>query len=178
MTKRIVKNSVVTLITVLTITGGFIAVAPNAEGKTVATNQVVKQEKIIKSNNARESLKAKKKKNKNKSKKANYFDGVKLKYNKTYTVSSNPLTKTAGVTYFNNHKETYYSQRVLPGTALNIPGRHVAEDGTVRDKDGFIVVAADLSYKARGSKVMTSRGPGKVYDTGCAYGVIDIYVNW
>ena len=76
------------------------------------------------------------------------------------------------------HKETYYSQRVLPGNSLAIPGRHVADDGTVRDGEGYISVAADPSYLPKGSTIMTSMGPAKVYDTGCAYGTIDIYVNW
>ena len=83
-----------------------------------------------------------------------------------------------GVKYYNGHRETWYSQKVLPGSGLKIPGRHVADDGTIRDGDGYIVVASDLSYLSRGSVVMTSLGPGKVYDTGCAYGTIDIYVNW
>ena len=105
-------------------------------------------------------------------------DGVALQYSAPYNVSDNPLTPSKGVVNFNGHKETYYSQRVLPGTGLNIPGRHVADDGTVRDGDGYIVVASDLSYLSRGSVILTSLGPAKVYDTGCAYGTIDIYVNW
>ena len=101
-----------------------------------------------------------------------------LKYSEAYNVSSNPLTASKGVVYYNGHRETWYSQKVLPGNGLNIPGRHVADDGTIRDGDGYIVVASDLSYRSRGSVVQTSLGPGKVYDTGCAYGTIDIYVNW
>jgi len=86
------------------------------------------------------------------------------------------LTKSGGVYYFNGRKETWYSQRVLPGGGLNIPGRYVAEDGTIRDADGYICVAAsDLPY---GSTVETSLGMGKVYDTGCAAGVTDIYTDW
>lgn len=87
------------------------------------------------------------------------------------------LTKSGGVNYFNGRKETWYSQRVLPGGGLDIPGRHVnAEDGTVRDGDGYICVAAsDLPY---GTVVETSLGMGKVYDTGCAPGTTDIYVDW
>ncbi len=90
------------------------------------------------------------------------------------------LNSWIGVRYFNNHRETYYSQRKpgFAGGALNIPGRHVAEDGTVRDKDGFICVASDLRYCPRYSVVLTTLGPGKVYDTGCAYGTIDLYVDW
>ena len=106
------------------------------------------------------------------------FEGVTLQYSASYNITSNKMTPTKGVVYFNGHKETYYSQKVLPGGGLNIPGRHVADDGTIRDGEGYIVVASDLSFLPRYSLVMTSLGPGKVYDTGCAYGVIDIYVNW
>lgn len=86
------------------------------------------------------------------------------------------LTKSGGVNYYNNRKETWYSQRVLPGGGLNIPGRHVASDGTIRDADGYICVAA--SDLPKGSTIETSLGTGKVYDTGCASGVTDIYTNW
>lgn len=86
------------------------------------------------------------------------------------------LTRSGGVNYYNGRKETWYSQRVLPGGGLDIPGRHVAEDGTVRDEDGYICVAAsDLEY---GSTVETSLGTGKVYDTGCSAGTTDIYTDW
>lgn len=95
-----------------------------------------------------------------------------------YNTNANKLTKSKGALYYNNHKETYYSQRVLPGTSLNIPGRHVADDGTVRDGEGYICVAANSSYLSKGSVVKTSLGPAKVYDSGCASGVIDIYTNW
>lgn len=98
----------------------------------------------------------------------------------TYTTnnSGGALTKSKGVVYFNGHRETYYSQKVLPGPGLNIPGRHVASDGTVRDKNNYIVVAADPKFLAKGSIVETSLGTAKVYDCGCAYGTIDIYTNW
>ena len=89
------------------------------------------------------------------------------------------LTASKGVVYFNGHKETYYSQRVLPGGGLSIPGRHVEpSDGTVRDGDNYICVAADPEYMAYGSTLETSLGPAKVYDCGCDYGTIDIYVDW
>ena len=107
-----------------------------------------------------------------------YNGTLKLVYSEVYTNSSDRLTKSRGALYFNGHKETYYSERVLPGASLNIPGRHVADDGTVRDGDGYICVAASYDYLPKGSIVLTSLGPAKVYDTGCAYGTIDIYVNW
>lgn len=105
--------------------------------------------------------------------------GYILQYDKPYNVETNVILNSyIGVVYFNGHKETYYSQNVLPGGGLRIPGRHVAEDGTVRDEEGYICVAADWNYLPYGATVLTSLGPARVYDTGCNYGVIDIYVNW
>ena len=105
--------------------------------------------------------------------------GYILQYDKPYNVETNVILNSyIGVVYFNGHKETYYSQRVLPGGGLRIPGRHVAEDGTVRDEEGYICVAADWNYLPYGATVLTSLGPARVYDTGCDYGVVDIYVNW
>lgn len=86
------------------------------------------------------------------------------------------LTKSAGKIIYNGHIETWYSQRVLPGGGLNIPGRHVAADGTIRDKDNYICVASDTLPK--GSTIMTSLGMGKVYDTGVGHSGIDIYTDW
>lgn len=87
------------------------------------------------------------------------------------------LTESGGVNYFNGRRETWYSQKVLPGGGLDIPGRHVnAEDGTIRDADGYICVAA--SDLPKGTIVETSLGTGKVYDTGCAPGTTDIYTDW
>ena len=92
--------------------------------------------------------------------------------------SGGKLTKSKGVVYYNGHRETYYSQKVLPGKGLKIPGRHVASDGTIRDADNYICVAADPSYMKKGTVLETSLGMAKVYDSGCAYGTIDIYTNW
>ena len=101
-----------------------------------------------------------------------------LAYSELYTNSSDRLTKSRGAQYYNGHRETYYDEKVLPGQGLAIPGRHVAEDGTIRDEEGYICVAANYEYMPKGSIIITSLGPAKVYDTGCAYGTIDIYVNW
>lgn len=102
----------------------------------------------------------------------------KMEYSALYNAGSNRLEKAKGAIYYGGHKETYYSERVLPGTSLNIPGRHVADDGTVRDGDGYICVATNSSYMSKGTIVKTSLGPAKVYDSGCAYGIVDIYTNW
>ena len=101
-----------------------------------------------------------------------------MQYSKLYTFSDERLSQSKGALYYNGHKETYYSEKVLPGNSLNIPGRHVADDGTIRDEEGFICVAADPGYYPKGATLITSLGPAKVYDTGCAYGTIDIYVGW
>lgn len=122
--------------------------------------------------------KLKKLKKKRKKLKANSYCGVILQYDKAYNITTNKLTYSNGVCYYNGHRETFYSQCVLPGGGLSIPGRHVANDGTIRDKDGYIVVAANPSFYARGSRLMISLGPAKVYDSGCAYGTIDVYTNW
>ena len=84
-----------------------------------------------------------------------------------------------GVITWGGSKWTYYSQRVLPGTGLNIPGRHVDENGFVCDENDYICLAADLSYISRGTVIDTPFGKqGKIYDTGCAYGVVDCYCDW
>ncbi len=107
------------------------------------------------------------------------FNGVTLKYDEAYNISGDRLTKSKGRINFNNHQETYYSEKVLPGGGLNIPGRHVAQDGTIRDADGYICIAANANYLPKGATAMTSLGPAKVYDTATAeVGVIDIYVSW
>ena len=87
--------------------------------------------------------------------------------------------KLHGVLNWGGSKWTYYSQRILPGEGLWIPGRHLDENGYVCDENGYIVCAADLSYIPRYTVIDTPLGKkGKIYDTGCAYGVIDIYTDW
>ena len=107
-----------------------------------------------------------------------YAGTLHMEYSGLYTYYGDRLSVAKGAIYFNGHKETYYSQRVLPGNSLNIPGRHVADDGTIRDGNGYICVAANPSFMAKGSVLITSLGPAKVYDSGCSHGIIDIYVNW
>lgn len=80
-----------------------------------------------------------------------------------------------GVIYWNGWRWTYYSELILPGYGLDIPGRW--SDGYfVRDGSGNIVVASvDLP---KGTYVDTPFGPGKVYDSGCPSGTLDLYVSW
>ena len=104
--------------------------------------------------------------------------GITLQYTSAYCIYESPLTRQAGVVYYGGHKETYYSENVLPGPGLAIPDRHHGDDGTIRDADGYICVATDYSFLPYGSIIVTSLGPGKVYDTGCAWGTVDIYTCW
>lgn len=89
---------------------------------------------------------------------------------------SGVLNPVDGINYYNGVKESYYSQKVLAGGGLNIPGRHVAADGTIRDADNYIVVASDT--QAKGSTGQSSLGAYKVYDTGVGHSGIDVYTNW
>ena len=83
--------------------------------------------------------------------------------------------RKAGVIYANGYKYTYYSERVLPGPGLKIPGRH-SDGNFVRDGDGYICVAScDLP---KGTVVATPFGEGKVYDVCDESGTIDIYVSF
>ena len=83
-----------------------------------------------------------------------------------------------GVINWNGTKWTYYSQSVLPGGGLRIPGRHVS-GGFVRDADGYISVAASPGIP-HGTVVATPFGsPGKVYDTcaNCSSNWFDAYTQ-
>lgn len=85
--------------------------------------------------------------------------------------------KTMGVIQnYKGHKITWYSENVLPGEGLDIPGRHTDKNGIVRDEDGYVCVASG-DYE-KGTIVSTNLGYGKVYDCGCHSGTIDIYTNW
>lgn len=82
-----------------------------------------------------------------------------------------------GCLYWGNYQYTWYSERVLPGYGLDIEGRYTDADGFVCDGDGYICVAA--SSLSKGTVVDTPFGrQGKVYDTGCDWGTIDVYTGW
>ena len=83
--------------------------------------------------------------------------------------------RKAGVIYANGYRYTYYSEKVLPGPDLKIPGRH-SDGDFVRDGDDYICVAScDLP---KGTVVDTPFGEGKVYDVCGQSGTIDIYVSF
>ena len=106
------------------------------------------------------------------------YGWVCLQYSAQYHIMDGHLTRENGSIRCFGHRETWYSTNEAAGkaTAREIPGKHVADDGTIRDENGYICVASsDLPFY---SIVMTSVGPGKVYDTGCSSGTIDVYTNW
>ena len=82
-----------------------------------------------------------------------------------------------GVISWGGWRWTYYSQRILPGEGLAIPGRYVDGDGFVCDENGYICLASGSLSK--GTVVDTPFGkPGCVYDCGCAADVLDVYCDW
>ena len=82
-----------------------------------------------------------------------------------------------GVVYYGDYKWTWYSERVLPGGGLKIPGRHNDENGYICDEDGYICLAS--STLSKGTILNTPFGKqGKIYDSGCAVGTVDVYVGW
>lgn len=84
-----------------------------------------------------------------------------------------------GVINWNGYKFTFYSQSVLSGGGLNIPGRHINSGGFVVDADGYISLAAAYGIP-HGTIFATPFGaPGKVYDTcaSCTQNWLDVYTQ-
>ena len=80
-----------------------------------------------------------------------------------------------GVINWQGLKFTYYSQSVLPGGGLEIPGRHVNNDGYVSDGDGYIVLAGSAP---KGTVYDTPFGyQGKIYDRGTVGNHLDVYIR-
>ena len=82
-----------------------------------------------------------------------------------------------GVIYWGGYRWTWYSEKVLPGGGLQIPGRYVDENGYVCDENGYICLAS--SELGWGTVVDTPFGKsGCVYDSGPSSGTLDVYVSW
>lgn len=85
--------------------------------------------------------------------------------------------KKLGRVRYGDYTYTWYSQRVLPGGGLNIPGRHLNEHGLVVDENEYVVIASD--DLPHGVVVDTPVGiQGIVYDEGSGNGNLDIYCDW
>lgn len=75
--------------------------------------------------------------------------------------------RRSGVLRWKGYKFTWYSQRILPGRGLKIPGRHVDKQGFVCDRDGYIVIASTRAMRKKRTVVPTPFGKfGKCYDCG------------
>lgn len=75
--------------------------------------------------------------------------------------------KRRGRAKWNGWSWTWYSQRVLPGPGLKIPGRHLDKNGFVCDKDDYICLASSRKNKKAKKIIPTPFGKfGKVYDCG------------
>lgn len=94
----------------------------------------------------------------------------------SYSVYSPQQLKRLGVIKWGGYKYTWYSQNILPGKGLKIPGRHVSKEGYVVDQDGYICGASQMHEKGTvldspfGYKV-------KIYDW-CDIDSIDIYTDF
>ena len=93
-------------------------------------------------------------------------------------VYSGAYFRKAGAIIWQGRKYTWYSQRVLPGGGLKIPGRHLDSQGFVCDSNDYIVLGSNTAN--RGKIVPTPFGKyGKVYDAGYVGTYwFDCYVNW
>lgn len=99
----------------------------------------------------------------------------KLKSPKKYTGG---YLRKAGVVWWKDQKFTWYTQRILPGYSLPIPGRHLDCQGFVCDKWDYIVLGSNTAN--RGKIIATPFGKyGKVYDAGYVGTYwFDCYTNW
>ena len=88
------------------------------------------------------------------------------------------LTRNVKQIKFKGHIETWHSEKVDPKKNLVIPGRHVDEQGIIRDKNNFIVVATSPGFVGTKKLINTSLGMGKKYDTIKEANTVSIFTNW
>lgn len=82
-----------------------------------------------------------------------------------------------GIVHWGGFKYSYYSEKILPGGGLNIPGRHNS-GGFVRNGDGLIVLASNFYEK--GTILPTPFGSDGIvldYCPECASNQLDCYVE-
>ena len=103
-----------------------------------------------------------------------------------YRTEASVLTKRGGVNYYGGRKETWYnldmSNIVTKAKRIGVPGDYWVSDDGLKMYGEFIIVAADFNLHPYGSIVITSRGVGRVLDTGAFAQTnpeqVDIAVNW
>lgn len=74
----------------------------------------------------------------------------------------------------------WYSQQVLPGEGLDIPGRYVDDEGYIRDEEGNLCVASNRFPLGTQIEVPFGDGYAVVYDTyeDEEDDLIDVYTDW
>lgn len=98
-----------------------------------------------------------------------YREPAKSYYSKEYF-------KKMGVIHWNGWVWTWYSQNVLPGNNLSIPGRHV-DNEYIKDENGRLCLSS--SVLSKGTILDTPFGlEGCIYDDGCSSEIIDVYVDF
>ena len=144
--------------------------AKKAEEEKKAAEEAAK--KAEEEKKAAEEQKAAEEKEAAEEKKAEESSAVQTSTERLYSLSDFMFR---GVVYWNDYKFTYYSQSVLQGGGLSIPGRHVNADGYVSDGDGYIVLAGSAP---KGTVYDTPFGyKGKIYDRGTSGNHLDVYVQ-
>ena len=83
--------------------------------------------------------------------------------------------KKMGVISDGKYTYTWYSENVLPGNGLNIPGRHSDGNYVLDENDYIILASSDLP---KGTVLDTPFGEGKVYDVCPTSGIIDVYTSF
>lgn len=103
-----------------------------------------------------------------------------------YTWNGSKLTKQKGVNQGPSGKETYYnldmSGCIKIMKSLGYDYEYTVRSDGVKLYGGYVMIAADLSIRPKGTKVPTSLGMGIVVDTGAFVKnnstQIDIAVTW
>jgi hypothetical protein len=104
---------------------------------------------------------------------ADGYGWVQLQYSAEYHIRDNHLTRSNGVVYFMGHRETWYSTNEASGkaTAWEIPGKHVADDGTIRvdidymDRKSALVVELESAQKIENVQVRGIIKDGRLLET-------------
>jgi len=110
-----------------------------------------------------------------------YYYDSKKEFETSSTSSSMTYTPSdfqdIGIINWGDWTWTYYSEKLLSGEGLYLPGRYTDDNGYICDGNGYICIAS--SSLKWGTIVNTPFGKqGRVYDSGCASYILDVYVSW
>lgn len=153
--------------------------------QNASEEQLKMQEEMVMEINERERLEQEEVDRKAAEKKAQESQKQSIASSPTTGTIDGSFFKKIGVINENGWRYTWYSSNVLHHyrTSEWTPD----ENGVYRDSAGNVVVACVaevdqdgeiVRYVNQGETVPTPFGIGKVYDSGCAAGTIDVYVNF